>query len=148
MNCTPGHAVPSTTANDTACHCYAPFYGAQCEQTLTYWIPVSLTLTVLDAIVMALGIAWTTLRLVTVARARRWSKHRLADVVVLLNGLAMLMQLVVAVTPSPAVTGVWPATLELGVVTGILVILSMATWMAASALTLGCAAFHHPVSPP
>ncbi len=137
MNCTQGHAGPNTTVNDTTCHCYAPFYGVNCEQTLAYWTPVSLVLVLIDALIMVLGLAWTMLRVVTMTRARRWSKYRLADVVVLLNGAAMLMQLITDVTPTPSLTGMWPLSLELGIVTGILVILSMATWMATSALTLG-----------
>jgi hypothetical protein len=74
---------------------------------------------------------------VTITRAKRWSKHRLADVVVLLNGLAMIMQLIVDLTPTPSLTGIWPSSLELSIFRGILVILSMATWMATSALILG-----------
>lgn len=104
---------------------------------MAYWAPLSAVLVALDGLLMLLALIWTVARIIAVTRRQQWSKHRMADMVIILNGIAILMQLVVDVVPSPSVTLVWPGDLASSLVTGILTILNMAMWMAASALVLG-----------
>ncbi len=136
MNCTVGHADVSRSTN-SSCSCYAPFYGTRCEFTLDYWVPLSIFIVVVDGLIMLTALAWTSARLWSVGRAKQCGKRRMADAVIIMNGIAVLMQLITDVLPSASVTGQWPSDLGVALTSGILIILNMALWMAASALALG-----------
>lgn len=136
MNCTGGHTDVSRSTN-SSCSCYAPFRGTRCESMLEYWIPLSIFLASVDGLVMLLALVWTGARLWSVARAKQCGKRRMADAVVVMNGIAVLMQLITDVLPSASVTGQWPSDIGVAITSGILIILNMALWMAASALALG-----------
>jgi hypothetical protein len=134
-NCSYEHTEKLSAGGN--CECFPPFYGPLCESTYAYWQPTTIVLTSLELLYLAVAIYWNSMKLIYVLKRGSFAKATLVNIVLVLNGVALLARTTMHLIVSPGNSGVWHRPAWEGVVKTVLVVVPISLWMASSALVVG-----------